>query len=172
MSLLKRMDHLFEKAEEILLAFGIIALSVLLLINVFLRFFFSRSIVMAEEVGQIILLAITFLGLSYVARHGRHIRMSVVYDVVSNKFRKILAVIISLVTSITLYYLSYVAFRYVAAIKLANRVTSSLNIPVYMINLVVAIGLFTAATQFLRIFYLNIRNMNGKDLVGSYPQGE
>lgn len=171
-SFFKRIDKLMEKTEEIILAFGIIALSILLLINVFLRFFFSRSIVMAEEVGQVLLLGITFLGLSYVARHGRHIRMSVIYDLLSSRYRKILAVIIPLVTSMTLYYMSFLAYRYVIVIKLANRVTSSLQIPVYMVNLLVVIGLITAATQFLRISYLNVTNKGEKDLIGAYPQGE
>jgi TRAP-type C4-dicarboxylate transport system permease small subunit len=98
--------------------------------------------------------------------------MSVVYDLLSSRYRKILAVIIPLVTSMTLYYLSFLAFRYVTVIKLANRVTSSLQIPVYMVNLLVVIGLFTAATQFLRICYLNVTNKGEKDLIGTYPQGE
>lgn len=170
MSLLRWVDFLWEKAEELLLAFGIIALSILLLINVFLRTFFSRSIVMAEEVGQIIILAITFLGLSYVARHGRHIRMSVLYDLAKDKYRRTLAILIPFVTSMTLFYLSHVAFRYMSAIKIAKRVTSSLQIPVQYITLVVAIGLFTAATQFLRIFFLNLRSKEKKALVGTYEQ--
>ena len=171
MSLLRRFDYLLEKTEEILLAFGTIVLSVILLINVFLRFFFSRSIVMAEEVGQILILGITFLGLSHVARHGRHIRMSVVYDVIDKKYRKVLAIIIPLVTSITLYYLSYIAFRYTLAIKISNRVTSSLHIPVHFVTAMVAIGLFTAGSQFIRISYLNIKNIKNKeeeDLIGTY----
>lgn len=168
MSLFRVIDHLWEKAEELLLAFGTIGLSTLLLINVFLRFFFSKSIVMAEEVGQIIILSVTFLGLSYVARHGRHIRMSVIYDLVGARYRKILAIFIPLVTSMTLFYLSYIAFRYVGVIKLAHRVTSSLQIPVYRINLVVAVGLLTAGIQFLRIFFLNVGGKEGEDLVGTY----
>ncbi len=168
MSLLKWIDYLLEKIEELVLALGIISMSVLLLINVFLRTFFSRSIVMAEEVGQILLIAITFIGLSYVARHGRHIRMSVVYDFIGTKYRKVLAIIIPLVTGMTLYYLSYVAFRYMWAIKLSNRVTSSLKIPVHWITVLVVIGLFTSGTQFIRISYLNIRNKGEKDLIGTY----
>jgi hypothetical protein len=41
-----------------------------------------------------------------------------------------------------------------------------------MVNLLVVIGLFTAATQFLRICYLNVTNKGEKDLIGTYPQGE
>lgn len=170
MTFFRRIDRLWERAEELLLAFGTIGLSGLLLINVFLRFFFSKSIVMAEEVGQIIVLSVTYFGLSYVARYGRHIRMSVIYDLIGARYRKILAIFIPLVTSFTLFYLSYIAFRYVGVIRTAQRVTSSLQIPVYRINLVVAIGLLTAAAQFFRIFLLNVSSWGEEDFVGLHRQ--
>lgn len=170
MNALKTLDRIVEKLEEWLLAFGTIALTLLLLMNVFLRTFFSRSIVMAEEVSRIIVIGITFIGLSYVARHGSHIRMDVIYDMINKKYRKILATIIPLVTSVTLYYLANVAFRYTRAIKLSNRVTASLQIPVHYITALVVIGLILSGTQYARIFYLNLKNIRNdeEDFIGTY----
>lgn len=170
MGILKQLDRIMIKFEEVLLATGTIALTGLLLTNVFLRTFFSRSIVMAEEISRIVVLAITFIGLSYVARHGNHIRMDVVYNLVSKKYRKFLAMFISLITSATLYYLAYVAYLYMMTIKLSNRVTASLQIPVHYITALVVIGFITAGTQYARIFFLNLKNIGNDedDLVGTY----
>lgn len=170
MDALRTLDRLLERLEEWLLAFGIIILTVLLLMNVFLRTFFSRSIVITEEVSRIIVFAITFIGLSYVARHGTHIRMDVFYDMLNKKCRKVVATIVALVTSATLYYLAYVSIRYMNAIRLTKRVTASLQIPVYYIAAIVAVGFLASGTQYARIFFLNLKNMGNdeEDLVGTY----
>jgi hypothetical protein len=48
--------------------------------NVIGRFVFGRSLYFAEEVNQFLIILITFAGIGYAARNGRHIRMSAFYD--------------------------------------------------------------------------------------------
>lgn len=77
---------------------------------------------------------------------------------------------IAITTSATLYYLAYVAFLYMKTIQLSNRVTAALQIPVHFITALVVIGFFAAATQYARIFFLNLKNIGNDedDLVGTY----
>jgi C4-dicarboxylate transporter, DctQ subunit len=42
----------------------------------------------SEELNSILIILITFAGISYAARHGRHIRMSAIYDALPPKGRK------------------------------------------------------------------------------------
>lgn len=170
---LRKVDKIVEKLEEWLLAFGTIILTSLLLMNVILRTFFSKSIVMAEEVSRIVVLAITFNGLSYVARKGTHIRMDVIYNLLGKKFRKVTALFIGVVTSATLYYLAYVAYIYMGTIRLSNRVTASLQIPVHYITALVFLGFLTSGTQYARIAVQNLISMNKddeEDFVGAHKK--
>ena len=170
MKWLKLLDRLMSKIEEYALAWGIILMAVLLILNVLLRFFWGKSITFSEEVGQILLTVVTFIGLSYVARHGKHIRMSVLYDYASLRLRKFLACLISLVTGLTLFWLSWIAFKYMLAVKASNRITPALSIPVYLVTGVVVLGFLSAAVQYAHIFYLNATSR--ESYLGTYPGAE
>ena len=170
MKLLRLLDRLMAKVEEVLLAMGILLMSALLIVNVLLRTTIGSSITFSEEVGQMLLTVVTFIGLSYVARHGKHIRMSILYDLAGPKLRKFLSVTVSLITSLTLYWLTWIAYNYMTAIKMSNRVTPALGIPVWLVTAVVVLGFFSAATQYAHIFYLNL--VNKESFLGTYPGAE
>lgn len=170
MKFLKLLDHVMSKIEEYALAWGIILMSVLLILNVLLRSIWGKSITFSEELGQILLTVVTFIGLSFVARHGKHIRMSVLYDYASPRLRKTLACVVSLVTGITLFWLSHIALNYMLLIKASRRITPALNIPVYLITCVVVWGFLSAAIQYAHIFYLNLTSR--ESYLGTYPGAE
>ncbi len=48
--------------------------------NVIGRFVLGESLFFTGEVNRILIIMITFAGIGYAARHGRHIRMSAIYD--------------------------------------------------------------------------------------------
>ncbi len=170
MKLLRFLDRLMAKAEEFLLASAILLMSLLLIANVLMRITIGSSITCAEELGQILLTVATFIGISYVARHGKHIRMSVFYDMAGPGPRKVLATLVSLVTSLTLYWLTWIAYNYMTAIKMSHRVTPALGIPVWLVTGVVVFGFFSAATQYAHIFYLNLAAK--ESYLGTYPGAE
>lgn len=99
------LDKLMEKIEELVLIYGTIAMALLLIINVILRTFFASSLTFAEEVSQVLLMAVTFIGMSYASRHGKHIRISALHEYSNQNLRKALAVVISLITALTLFWL-------------------------------------------------------------------
>ena len=83
-------DHKIAKLEEFIMAIGVILMAVNTIANVISRFIFNHSIIFAEELNSTFILLVTFAGVGYAARHGRHIRMSAIYDAMSFKIRKIL----------------------------------------------------------------------------------
>lgn len=167
---LKILDRFMARIEETLLACGIMLMAGMLILNVLLRLFAGRSITFSEEAGQILLTVVTFVGLSYVARHGKHIRMNILLDLCGLRMRKIISSLIALVTSATLYWMTYVAFEYMSAIKFTGRVTPALGLPVYLVTMVVVYGFFSAATQYAHVFILNLTHQ--ETFVGTYAGSE
>lgn len=168
--MLRSIDKFMKFIEELILGIGIIVMALVLILNVILRTFFSSGLSFSEEIGQILLMSVTFVGVSYVARYGNHIRMSAVYDIVKTKYKKILATIISFVTSLTLFWLSYKSITYVLVLRDSFRLTPALRIPVYIITLIVTYGFISSAFQYLYIFYLNIKNK--EVFIGLIPEKE
>ncbi|MBM9593954.1 TRAP transporter small permease [Rhodobacteraceae bacterium MCCB 386] len=129
--------------------------------NVVGRFALGQSIYFSEELNRILIILITFAGISYAARHGRHIRMSAIYDTLPAKGRKVLMIVIALVTAFFMFGLCYYSFTYILTQAGRGRVLPSLQIPVWYTLIWVPVGFFMTGVQYL---LTAIKNMISRDI--------
>ena len=115
-------DSLISRIESFALAAGVLLMAANTVANVIGRFIFQHSIFFTEELNRIIIILITFAGVGYAARHGRHIRMSAIFDHLPVKPRKLLMIVIALVTSVSMFALCYFAVGYIAKVQTSGRV--------------------------------------------------
>jgi len=160
-------DMVIAKFEVFVLAYGVLLMAANSIANVAGRFFLSQSIYFSEELNQFLIVLITFVGLGYAARKGRHIRMSAVYDQLSDRNRKILMVIIATVTSAIMFVLAYYAFVYVSRVARLGKVTPSLQLPLYLTYVWVPIGFFITGLQYVLTVVSNLRH---PDIYLSYEE--
>ena len=154
-------DSLISRIESFALAAGVLLMAVNTVANVIGRFIFQHSIFFTEELNQIIIVFITFAGVSYAARQGRHIRMSAIFDHLPVKPRKLLMIVIALVTSAAMFALCYFAVGYIAQVQTSGRVLPALQIPIWWIFVWVPVGFFLTGAQYL---LTAIKNMIEKDI--------
>ena len=81
-------DTTISRIESFFLATGVLLMALNTVANVVGRFAFQQSLFFSEELNRILIILITFAGISYAARHGRHIRMSAIYDALPSNVRK------------------------------------------------------------------------------------
>ncbi|MDP5293197.1 TRAP transporter small permease [Oceanimonas sp. CHS3-5] len=161
-TLLKPLDRLTEKAEALLLAGAILIMAVNTIANVFGRYVFSQSLYFTEELNEFLIVAITFVGLGYITRKGRHIRMSAIYDAMSPLARKATMIIIALCSAIIMFMLAWYAYGYVERLASRGRVTPALQIPLYLTYVWVVAGFALAGLQYVLTI---IKNLNGDSQV-------
>lgn len=145
---LVRADERLETVERVFLAGGILGIAALGIANVVARNLLGGSLAFAEELNQILVIAVTFLGLSHGVREGRHIRMSAIYDLLQGRLRKAVLVGTWLVTSVLLGLLAVLAAQYVASARAAGSVTPALRVPWWIVYTVVPVGLGVASLQY------------------------
>ncbi|MEP1209877.1 MAG: TRAP transporter small permease [Rhizobiaceae bacterium] len=155
--LIDSIDRAIAKLEEIIMAFGVIAMAINTITNVISRFVFNHSIAYAEELNSIFILLVTFAGIGYAARHGRHIRMSAISDALPERTRKILMIIITGVTAILMLALAWYAVQYILNLQSKGRVYPALGIPVYISYLWVPVGLLVTGIQYALTMVKNLR---------------
>lgn len=155
---MKLINKIITIIEEYVLAYSVIFMALLLIANIIMRKLFNHSMTFSEEVGQSLLIIVSFFGLAYTAKKGRHITMSILFDAVNNKKKKIMMFLISLVSSIIMFYLAYLAFDYVLSTINLGRVTPALRIPIWMIYTFVPLGMLLTAIEYLFTFILNIKS--------------
>lgn len=155
---MNKFNKVVSKFEEFVLSFSILSMAILLIVGVFMRTVMNSSLTFSEEVASALLVVVSFFGLGYCARKGRHITMSMVFDMVKNKHKKIFMIVISLGSALATAYIAFLAYRYVLSVQNLGRVTPALQIPMYIIYSVVPIGFVLATIEYISSFILNIKD--------------
>ncbi|MDD2205929.1 MAG: TRAP transporter small permease [Aminobacterium sp.] len=161
MKLLYIIDNLCERFEKFVVSWSIIIMALVAIVNVIGRNLFHHSLTWAEEVTQFTIVWVTFVGTSYAARIGAHIRMSALFDFLGPKARKILMIIVCAGTAALMFYLSWFAYVYVAKLAQINKQTLGLHIPLYLIMLWVPVGFVMTGIQYVLAL---IKNLTSSDV--------
>lgn len=145
---MQRLFRVVRRVEEFLISTAILAIAGLTIANVFSRTLFGVSLAFTQELSQFFIVAVTFIGLSYAAGRGRHIRMTAVYDQLSLRWRKLLIVVSSGVTCVLMLALAGFSLRYIETVRFLESVSPVLRVPLYLVYLIVPLGLLLAAFQY------------------------
>ena len=154
-------DNTIARIEAILLATGVLLLAANTIANVLGRFVFQNSIFFSEELNRVLIIMITFAGISYAARHGRHIRMTALFDALPPRPRKMMMVVISLVSGVIMLALAWYALHYIQTQAGRGRVLPALQIPVWWTLVWVPVGFFMTGAQYL---LTALKNLLEKDI--------
>ncbi|MBO8162144.1 MAG: TRAP transporter small permease [Brevibacillus sp.] len=161
MNLLAKINAAVEKAEKFVISVSVIIMAVLLIGNVIMRVIVNDSWAFTDEVGRFLVVTMTFIGSAYAARIGRHIRMSAIYDMLPARVRRVLMTLISFVTALGLFVVTYYCFEYVQFLYESGRVSNSLRIPMYLVMIFVPIGMFLMSVQYLLTAVTNLVRKDG-----------
>lgn len=155
------LDTAISRLEAVILAMGVLLMALNTVTNVIGRFVFGESIFFSGELNRILIIMITFAGIGYAARHGRHIRMSAIYDLLPTGARRVLMITIALVTALVMFFLCYYSVIYVLDLYSKGRILPALSIPIYLIYLWVPVGFLITGIQYL---LTAIKNLTSPDV--------
>ena len=160
-------DNLIARIEAIMLAIGVLLMAGNTMANVIGRFVFQSSLFFSEELNRILIILITFAGISYAARQGRHIRMSAVYDQMSEGIKKALMIIMCGGTAAVMFVLAYYSMNYLGGLIDRGTVTPALRVPLYVTYIWVPVGFIITGVQYTLAI---VRNLREKDVYISYSE--
>lgn len=141
---------------------GVLGYAILLMFansaaNVVGRHLFDQSLYFTEELNEFLIVLVTFVGLAHATRHGRHIRMTAFSDILKPRPRKVLLMLISLVTASAMFWLAWLSFGYVQTVAASGKVTPALRVPLYLTYIWVPLGFAATGAQYLLAVWANIR---------------
>lgn len=156
MNFLNKLNDVIRKFEEYVLAYGVMIMASLTIVNVISRNFFGQGLSFATEINEFLIVIVTFLGTSYAARNGRHIRMSAFFDIANKKIKKILTYIMTGGTALIMYYVTYLSAIYVFDVFTSGRMSPVMRVPLAYIWIWVPIGLLMTDIHYTLAFIKNI----------------
>jgi len=162
---LSYLDGGLRRFEATVLSLGILLMAANAVANVIGRTVLGSSIYFSEELNQFLIVLVTFVGLGYAARQGRHIRMSAIYDQFGPRQRKWLMIVIAAVTSAIMFALAVYAVSYVDRVATSGKVTPALRFPLYITYLWVPVGFAITGIQYALTV---VRNLQAEDIYISF----
>lgn len=141
------MDRALSWLERTFVGGALAFASLLLFINVPLRYLFLAPISWAEEFSLYLMAWIVFIGSSAVIRARGHIAIDLLPLVLSPAMRRALAVVVAIVTLIFLVVLFYYSGLHTLRIRASGQVTPVMQAPMWLAYLAMPVG---SALMFLR----------------------
>lgn len=164
---------IFDKAlgaiEKWIITISILGMALLMSTHVVSSLIFNAGISGTYEVTEMLIVIITFVGVSYAARHARHISMSAIYEQLSGRLRKGLLIVICLGTAVLMFYFAYKSLDYVVTMYSRGRTSSALHIPLWIVYTSLPIGFTLAGVQYV---LTAVRNIISKDIYRNFREKE
>lgn len=147
-SVIDRIIDVMAYIAVLLLAFIMLAVCA----DVVMRYFFSRPMIWVTEVTEYSLLWITFLGTSWVLKRKAHVIMDLAIGKLEPRARNIIAIFTSLVGMAVCLLVTWYGVKVtVDAIDRNLLMSTILSPPAYILYIIIPIGSFLLAIQFLRM---------------------
>lgn len=142
---MSRLHVVLRRVEGWVLATAMIIMAVATIVNVFARNLTGNTIAATEELNQFLIVLVCFVGLSYAAGEGRHIRMTALSDALPVRLRRWLMAFVCASTALLLLALAWYAAQYALSV---DRRSPVLGVPLRWVYLIAPAGLFLGAVQY------------------------
>lgn len=152
--LLARLDRALSWAETTFVGAALAFASVLLFVNVVLRYWFLAPISWAEELTLYIMVWIVFVGSSVAIRTRGHIAIDLLPLVLSPAGRHRLAILIALITLAFLAVFFFYSGQHTLRVRSIDQVTPVMQAPMWLAYLAMPAG---SALMFVRTCQLVAR---------------
>lgn len=157
MNFLARLDRVSNKLERTFLAGAIIVSSLLLFVNVIMRYVFLLPIYWAEEFVRYLMVWLIFIGASQVTLWGGHVAVDIVPRLLSKRGNAILAFIVNVICILFCVLLAYLSIQQMMRVKGAGQISPALEIPMWIAYLSIPAGTILMLIRFIQQLWTRLR---------------
>ncbi len=125
------LDNYLGIFEKWLLILFTLTLTLIMSSQVLLRYFFSEPLFWAEEVSLQILIALSFVGVSYLAHVGQLVRVDIVLSLIKGKNNVFLSRGLHIVALFISLTLSYVGTQWLSRPEVGTDISATTSIPLW-----------------------------------------
>lgn len=129
-----------KKVEDLFVGTAIMAATLLLFVNIVLRFFFDANTSWAEEFIRYAMIWITFIGASICFRKGIHVGVDLLMNSLPEKGKRVLQIYINILAGIFMILLIKYGFDLVSFSVSTGQISPSLQVKTFWIYLAIPLG--------------------------------
>lgn len=148
--MLKKIDKGISYAENTMLIFGILSATLILFVNVLMRFLLHKGLVWAEEYARFAIIWIVCGGCGAAVRTDAHMKITAIPDAIKNKTIKNLLFLVVYAICLAFSLLLVTAgARLIASMQANNQLSPAMEIPLWWIYLSIPVGGAVMVFRFL-----------------------
>lgn len=130
---INRIDRAILKIEQILVIVFGLSLTVIMITQVILRYFFHNPLFWAEEISVQFLIFLTFFGNSILTQTKKHVRVNLIEELASERAQEILDVGLNIIFLLVTLFIAYFCWLWILDPYVKNEMSGTLNIPKWYI---------------------------------------
>ena len=138
--MLKRIDKILTDFEEVLNGSFLIAATLLLFVNIVLRYFFHSATTWAEEAIRYAMIWITFFGGSICARNKMHVGIDIFAQMAPPVLKKIMLVTAQLSAALFTALLTIYSFELTMLLVETSQKSPALMMPMWIVYVSMPLG--------------------------------
>lgn len=157
---MKIIKFLDERVEEILLGFLLSGMSLIIAVQVFMRYVMKSSLSWSEEIARYMFIWMVYIGISYGVKKSKHIKIDAAVNIFPKATRKYLYILSDLI------FLSFAAILVVKSKEVSSLIfklgqaSPATGIPMGYVYLAVPIGLSLVCIRLVQRLFYKIKNLN------------
>ncbi|WP_035001749.1 TRAP transporter small permease [Bhargavaea cecembensis] len=152
--------HVLRKTEDIFVGVALAVATLLLFVNIVLRYFFDANTTWAEEFIRYAMIWIAFIGSSICFRKGIHVGVDLLMNSLKAKGRRMLQIYINILSILFMVLLVKFGIDLVIFSVNTGQITPSLKINMFWIYLAIPVG---AALSILHLIIDTFQLFKGHD---------
>jgi C4-dicarboxylate transporter DctQ subunit len=149
-------DRYFSLLERYFLGGTIFFTSLLLLINVIMRYIFNNSIYWAEELVRYLMVWVIFVGAGQVAKHEGHITVDILYRSVPARAKLFLDYLVNVIAIIFCFILAYYGYLQMMRVYSSQQISPALELPMWLVYLSIPLGSLLMVIRYISQFFVRI----------------
>lgn len=153
---MKSANKVLSKVEQYFIAILLLIIAVVLFVNVVLRIF-DTSLMWAEELARYSIVWITFVGASVCVYKGAHIGVDVIMNIIGEKPKKVLSIILAIFSLFFSVVFTYFSFKITMNVHGTNQASSTLGIPMYLVYAAMPVGGILMSIRYFQEFFSLIK---------------
>lgn len=157
------MKKIWDRLEESFLVPALIFSSILLFIQVVMRYIFSNSLAWSEELARFLYIWEVWLGIAYAAKNSAHFRVTLIFSVIKGKGELCLNLIILIVWMCFGLFFTYTGAQTVIAIAKFGQLSSAMRIPMWIPYLGIPVGAGLMSLRLLEQIVTLLKDAKGKE---------
>ncbi|NPV70055.1 MAG: TRAP transporter small permease [Firmicutes bacterium] len=145
---MQKIDRAVAQVEEVFVAMGLLGSTMLMFLNVVLRYVFKSGLPWSEELIRFTIIWITFVGIGLCVRKGSHVAIDFFAYYMSKKQQRYLTVIVDSICILYCALMAYYSIQLIGKQFDVGQKAPALQVPFYIIYLCLPIGFTLGIVRF------------------------